>query len=657
MWSEISSPEAFAQACGLLQAVLAILMWQHRAMRRGWGLGWLSLSMATGALLNLAAPWLITPLLVPDALRQSSRWLLAVAMLAGFGSLAAMVAGLRAFCERPGWKPSTVFLLVWLTLPVMVILAGMLRISGVADWATLVLFAYGALLCMDAAKDERGVGHPLLAAVLVLHPVILIAMGFASMDVASARYFSSAPYTIIGVVLFSVALNRMRLERERAQQELHALNGALEQRVIQRTQEIAQRNEELAFSLEQLERAREELASSEQRLQHVMTASGEGIWDWNVRDGTMYNSPRLSEMMGFPLEEQHRNISVFDTLTPPEERAAIQAAIGHCLEGHGPYRLEHRMRRKDGGMLWVDDRGDVVERDANGAALRMVGSVADITPRKEAEQALRAAQERLVHAEKLAALGGLVAGVAHELNTPLGNALTTVSALHDGLRNLSNAQTSGTLRRSQLEAFLDEGLAAGELVMRNVDRAARLVESFKQVAVDQSNLRRRTFDFGLVVQDTIAMCRPSFKTKPVTIEVDIPAGMTMDSHPGPLEQVLTNLIQNAVVHGLGDLPALHLRITVQALAHDGQQGVEMVFADDGQGMTSEVVKQAFDPYFTTRFGQGGSGLGLYIVYNLVQSALGGTIALKSTPGHGVKFTLWLPTVAPQSVPSAIDDMP
>lgn len=667
MWSEISAPEAFAQACGVLQAVLAALIWRHRALRRGWGLGWLSLSLGAAAAVNMAAPWMVTPLLTQDTAIRSSPALAMVVMLIGFSSLAALVAGLRAYCQRSGWRPARVFLTLWLVLPASVVGLALADVPKVADWTAMLLFGYCAVLCWKTGQRERGVGHFLLAGVLFLYPVMVLAMGLTSLEVATVRYLAAAPFTVIGVVLLSVTLNRLRLEREHAQRELRELNADLEQRVLERTHEIARRNAELAHSLEQLEKVRQELLLSEQRLQQVMAASGEGIWDWNVQSGTLYSSPRWCEMLGLEPIELQRNVAIFAELLLDDERAAVQSAVDSCLGGNGPFRLEHQMRRSDGSVLWVSDRGDLVERDSAGKPLRMVGSVADITARKQAEHALveakqqsdsanrdlqstlrdlHLAKDRLVQSEKLAALGGLVAGVAHELNTPLGNALTTVSALLDSTRVLAGAQASGTLRRSQLESFLSDGVAAGDLVMRNVQRAAHLVESFKQVAVDQSSLQRRVFELHRVVGDTVTMLSPSFKHKPVVLEQDIPESLRLDSFPGQLEQVLTNLLQNAVIHGLGERTVLHVRIHAKVSEQGGRAGVELVCEDDGDGMTQEVVKLAFDPYFTTRFGQGGSGLGLYIVYNLVNSALGGSITLHSAPGQGTRTTLWLPLAAP-----------
>ena len=155
-----------------------------------------------------------------------------------------------------------------------------------------------------------------------------------------------------------------------------------------------------------------------------------------------------------------------------------------------------------------------------------------------------------------------------------------------------------------------------------------------------------------MVEQTLANLRPSFKLQPVTLVQDVASDILLDSCPGPVEQVLTNLLQNAVVHGLGQRQALHIRISAQAMERDGVPGVKLVFEDDGEGMTTKVAHNAFDPYFTTRFGQGGSGLGLYIVYNLVQSALGGTITLTSAPGVGARFDIWLPQRAPEALGDA-----
>ena len=168
-------------------------------------------------------------------------------------------------------------------------------------------------------------------------------------------------------------------------------------------------------------------------------------------------------------------------------------------------------------------------------------------------------------------------------------------------------------------------------------------DSFKQVAVDQASARRRRFDLRQTVEELLVTLRPQFKRTAHRIELDIPADLELDSYPGPLEQIIANLVSNSLVHGFAGTEAGLIRVHAAPL---GSDRVQIDYADDGAGIPETILKRVFEPFFTTRLGQGGSGLGLYIVYNLVTGGLGGTIRADSSPGAGVTFTLIVPRIAP-----------
>lgn len=294
--------------------------------------------------------------------------------------------------------------------------------------------------------------------------------------------------------------------------------------------------------------------------------------------------------------------------------------------------------------------------------LGIVGLNIDITDRKQAEAELRQHREhleelvaertaelrramtQLIHVEKLAALGNLVAGVAHELNTPLGNARTVASSLGESLREFTTAVEAGSLRRSQLETFLERGRQAIELLEKNTARASDLISSFKQVAVDQTSARRRPFSLRQTVEEVLATLQPLFKHTTHRVELDVPQQLTLDSYPGPLEQVLTNLINNSLAHGFDS--ATNGTIRISAITLDAFH-IRLDYSDNGVGVSENVLKHMFDPFFTTKLGSGGSGLGLYIVYNIVTSILGGNIQVHSAVNRGIAFELFLPRIAPE----------
>jgi signal transduction histidine kinase len=256
-------------------------------------------------------------------------------------------------------------------------------------------------------------------------------------------------------------------------------------------------------------------------------------------------------------------------------------------------------------------------------------------------ETLNRTQEDLVRSEKLAALGALVAGVAHELNTPIGNSLLAASSLVDHTRDFTASCEHG-VKRSALEAHIADVNRAGDILLRNLSRAVDLVSSFKQVAVDRQSSQSRQFNLADVVGEILLTLWPTLKKTGIEVRHDVPRDIVMNSYPGPLGQVLTNLVNNAVIHGFDGRKGGCIRLNVRHL-EDGW--IEMQVCDDGAGIAPENLKRIFDPFFTTRLGLGGSGLGLNIVYNIVHGVLGGRITVRSTPGNGSCFVLTLPVIA------------
>lgn len=266
-----------------------------------------------------------------------------------------------------------------------------------------------------------------------------------------------------------------------------------------------------------------------------------------------------------------------------------------------------------------------------------------------ASQRLRDTQTELVEAEKLASLGSLVAGVAHELNTPLGVSVEVASSLEEKRKRFALALAEGGIKRSMLEGFLADVQQASELLTQNLARAAGLVRSFKQVSVDRAGSQRRRFDLARTLDEVLASLRPSLRGKGIAVHLQVPAGIALDSYPGALGQVVTNLINNAAVHAFGDEepdPA-HARC-VSLVCFEAAPGlIGLRVSDNGNGMSEEVLSRVFEPFFTTRLGHGGSGLGMAIVHNIVVGLLGGRLQVRSEPGAGTSIDIQLPPSAPQ----------
>uniref|UniRef100_A0A973W986 histidine kinase n=1 Tax=Bradyrhizobium septentrionale TaxID=1404411 RepID=A0A973W986_9BRAD len=267
------------------------------------------------------------------------------------------------------------------------------------------------------------------------------------------------------------------------------------------------------------------------------------------------------------------------------------------------------------------------------------------TSKEKAESALlelNAAQQNLIDAERLAALGGLVAGVAHEVNNPIGISLTVASSFARRAEMFDNDLKTEPLRRSKLDDFVRASRDASQQLVSNLQRAGELIQSFKQVAVDRSHAERRQFSLGEATDQIVASLRPVLKKAAIALSVDVPEGLLIDGYPGAYGQILTNLFLNAVNHAFADGRSGNITISARGR---GADDVEIIFADNGAGMTPDVQRQAFDPFFTTRRNEGGTGLGLHIVYNLVTQQLGGRMMLESRVGQGTTFRIIMPRIA------------
>lgn len=296
----------------------------------------------------------------------------------------------------------------------------------------------------------------------------------------------------------------------------------------------------------------------------------------------------------------------------------------------------------------ADDEFGAITRSINAITTRLGD---ELEAGKEAEEEARAAlsnmqsaQEGLVQAEKMASLGRLVAGVAHELNTPIGNIVMVASTQQEVAQQLDQAVASGVLTRTALTSLagrIDEG--AG-LMLNSARRAAELIQNFKQVAVDQTTDQLRDFDLARQIAEMLSVIAHILAKTPIKLVQDLEPGITMRSYPGPLGQVITNLVMNAAKHGFNNTQPGTITVTC---ARDGERACITVM-DDGVGIPPENVGKIFDPFFTTKLGQGGTGLGLHISHNMVYGPLGGRITVHSTPAVATRFTLHLPFTAPDA---------
>lgn len=422
-------------------------------------------------------------------------------------------------------------------------------------------------------------------------------------------------------------------------------------------------------------RAEEELRTSEQRFSTIFQSSPIAMFVTQVRGNyAVKDVNRAFEQLFLRSRESAlgKNTSELGLYCDPEDRAALIAELKQT--GTADSRPEIWMCRGDGSRVLVQIFGhtftlagdkfgilactDVTDKRRIENEIRELNATLEqrvIERTEELQQAndeleytletLNMAQEELVRSEKLAALGALVAGIAHELNTPIGNSLIVASTLLDQTRTLSDSYASDKgIKRSTLENFIGDTGKAGDILVRNLQRAANLVASFKQVAVDQTSSQRRVFSVEEVVSEIMLTLWPTLKKTAFMVRQNIAAGLKMDSYPGPLGQVVTNLVNNALLHGFEGRTSGTLLISAQE-STDGW--MELIVQDDGVGIPPANLNRIFDPFFTTKLGSGGSGLGLNIAHNIVTGILGGRIRVQSEVGRGTSVILSLPLVAPQ----------
>ncbi|WP_051285062.1 PAS domain-containing sensor histidine kinase [Nisaea denitrificans] len=397
--------------------------------------------------------------------------------------------------------------------------------------------------------------------------------------------------------------------------------------------------------LESTVRARTlELRHSEERFRNIASASADWLWELDADLNFIWCSENFFEATGRKREDYLGKSMI--ALVTDEERLVDQRDVWSTFLGKLEAREQVRgieiERHHPTGIRTV--RINAMPVWSDGEFIGFHGSTADISELKQT-------QAQLIETDRLASLGGLVAGISHEINTPVGASFTVVTKLIATLADLQDGFLKGKISQSQFSRFLaemDEGLG---IIHRGLERTAELITHFKQVAVDQTSLKRREFELSETVSDIVTTMAATIGRRSVKIETQVPEGIRLDSYPGPLGQVLINLIQNAIFHGFdedGVKKDEAERIVVAGKF--GRSGtVTLSVTDNGKGMSPQVVRRVFEPFFTTKFGSGGSGLGMHLVYSIVHGALGGTVSVSSKPGKGTVIAIMLPIIAPENV--------
>jgi len=380
--------------------------------------------------------------------------------------------------------------------------------------------------------------------------------------------------------------------------------------------------------------AEEALKESEIRFKNIAESTSDWIWVTDESLRFSYISDRFYEITSLQPE---------DILGKTRQQFVGQEVIAQDPEKWAHYEELTKTRRRirefdfcsskaDGSPLNIKINGSPYIK-ADGTFCGYQGTATDFTE-------LKMAQEQLLRNEKLAALGGMVAGLSHEINTPVGNALTTSSFLRAEVTAMVESVDNATLTRKQLNQFLKETTETSSILEQNLGRAIELIENFKQVAVDQSSDQVRQFNLAEYIDAIVLSLQPVLKKGQCQIQVSCASHIEMYSEPGALDQVLTNLVMNSIIHGFSTEPQGERTIDI-SVTEQGQQ-LLLNYTDNGIGMQEQDLQRMFEPFYTTKRGEGSSGLGMHLVHGLVVESLHGTISCDSDPGNGVRFALKLP---------------
>jgi len=417
--------------------------------------------------------------------------------------------------------------------------------------------------------------------------------------------------------------------------------------------------------LDQVKLRETALHDSAARLRAIVDTAVDGIITIDSRGHIESFNPAAEFIFGYaPDEVVGRNVSMLMPAPYRQEHdgyltnylsTGIKKIIGSGREVVG--------LRKDGTSFPMEL---AVSDMSIGSQRKFTGLVRDITARKRTESELRRlnlslesqvtetrqalnqlrdAQTQLVQSEKLASLGSLVAGMAHEINTPLGIGVSAASTLQVLAEQIRERHDSGEMTRSDLKRFVQAAIDSSDLVLKNLQRAADLMQSFKQVTVDQASGERRRFALKPYLDEVITSLSPKFKGNQHRVRVNCPDDLVVDGYPGAVAQIVTNFITNSMMHAYPERKDGQMEIGASIQGDD----VVLAYRDDGVGIEPANLGRVLDPFFTTRRGTGGSGLGLHVVYNLVTQRLGGTVQVKSEPGNGAEFIVRFPVRQPAQV--------
>jgi len=451
--------------------------------------------------------------------------------------------------------------------------------------------------------------------------------------------------------------------------KVNAANLELEKGVAERTSQLVIMNKDLEREISERKRSAEALRVSEEKYRTILESMQEGYFEVDLTGKLKFFNESAAKILGYSMQEM-ANLDYRDYTNKKTAEKMFQAFNRLYSSGKSVNVMDYGVVRKDGGTRIISMSTSLI-RNQQGEPDGFRGVARDDTARKRAEEKIRQmndelerrvekrtaqlnetnlvlkqslatvkkTQDRLVQTEKMASLGSLVAGVAHEINTPVGIGVTASSLLEEKTRQINSLHASGEMKRSDLEKYLKTANDASASILLNLNQAADLIRSFKQVAVDQSNEERRSFRVKEYINNVLLSLRPKLKKTEHHVQVECPENLKINSYPGAFSQIVTNLVMNSLLHGFSGIDRGEIQIKFSKTDAD----YLLTYSDNGVGMDANTYRNIFDPFFTTKRATGGTGLGMHIVFNLVTQTLNGKINCKSEPGKGTFYAIKIPS--------------
>ena len=455
---------------------------------------------------------------------------------------------------------------------------------------------------------------------------------------------------------------------EAEKKKVNEANYLLEKKVEKRTHQLTLINDELNQEIAEKKLSEAALRESEKKYRTIIESIEEGYFEVDLPGNLKFFNESTCNILGYTHEEL-LGIN-YREYTDSSTSEKMYKVFNNIYKTGKPVKvMDYGIIRKDGTTRILSMSTSLMS-DASGTAIGFRGIARDDTDRKLAEEKIRllndelehrvakrttelneantalkksletvqATQDRMVETEKMAALGSLVAGIAHEINTPVGIGVTAASLLDERTQRIIDLYDSGEVKRSDFESYLNAASESSTYILSNLRRAADLIHSFKQVATDQSNEDCRKFNIKEYIEYVLLSLRPKLKKTEHDIRLDCPDGLVVFSSPGAFSQLLTNLVMNSLIHGFNGTDKGDIRIGVT----EADGSLILKYSDNGKGMDEKTIKNIYNPFFTTKRSHGGTGLGMHIVYNLVTQKLGGQISVESKIEEGTVFDIRVP---------------